>query len=194
MSSRVPHAFVVSAPSGAGKTTLIRKLLPDHPELEFSISCTTRACRKGETEGLEYYYLNRDEFLQRMERGEFLEWEDVHGDLYGTLRSEIIRILDRGHYPLFDLDVKGALTLKKTLEHPHLIFITVPGPEEFLKRLKGRGTETEAQIATRLSRMELEMSHAGEFDYQVENGDLQTAVERVNGIIREILNKRNMEE
>lgn len=194
MSNKLQHAFVVSAPSGAGKTTLIRHLLPLHPELEFSISCTTRPPRNGEQPGAGYSYLSVDDFQKLIDQGEFLEWEEVHGQYYGTPKSELTRITEQGRYPLFDLDVKGALTLKRNLEYPHLIFITVPDPHEYLKRLQGRGTETEAQIARRLERVELEMSRADEFHYQVVNDDLDRAVQELSNLIQTILQTNRVEE
>ena len=179
MSNNPAAALVISAPSGAGKSTLIRHLLERRPRLAFSVSCTTRPPRTGEREGENYYFLTREEFERRRKQGLFLEWEEVHGNFYGTLFSEIERLHREGRIPVFDLDVKGALQVKKQLPGARLVFITVPDRETFRKRLLKRGTESPAEIEKRLQRLPMELSLAHQFHYQVVNPDLEKTVKEL---------------
>jgi len=178
---------VIAAPSGTGKTTIIRQLLKQRDDLEFSISCTTRARRTGEQEAKNYYYISDREFDAHLDNGDFLEWEPVHDNRYGTLRSEVDRILAAGYFPIFDLDVKGALTLKRELELPHLIFVQVTDREVYRQRLVSRNSETAQQIELRLSRMASELMLAPQFDYRVDNdGPIAATVDRISELIDEI--------
>jgi guanylate kinase len=187
-----PHAFVIAAPSGTGKTTVIRHLLQQRDDLEFSVSCTTRARRSNEQEARNYYYISDREFDTHLEKGDFLEWEPVHDNRYGTLRSEVDRILAAGHFPIFDLDVKGALTLKRELELPHLFFIQVSDREVYRQRLLSRNSETTGQIELRLSRMESELMLAPQFDFRVDNdGPIATTVDRISKLIDEIISEND---
>ena len=183
-----PHAFVIAAPSGTGKTTIIRHLLQQRKDLEFSISCTTRARRSGEQEAVNYYYIGDREFDAHLDRSDFLEWEPVHDNRYGTLRSEVDRIITAGHFPIFDLDVKGALNLKRELELPHLFFIQVTDREVYRQRLVSRKSETAEQIELRLSRMDSELMLASQFDFRIDNdGPIATTVDRISELIDEII-------
>jgi guanylate kinase len=176
--------IVVSAPSGSGKTTIVRAVLAAHPELLFSISATTRPMRDGEAQGKDYFFLTRQEFERRIEAGQLLEWEEIYGDLYGTLKSEVERALSSGKGMVFDIDVKGALSIKR--HYPQdaiLIFISLPSLEVLKARLRNRRTEDEEALKRRLDRASMELTMASQFNYQVANDDLQAAVGEVNRIV-----------
>ncbi len=170
--------IIVSAPSGAGKTTTVKHLLQQNFGLEFSVSATSRQPRPGETNGKDYYFIPESEFRQKIENREFLEWEEVYeGNLYGTLKSEVIRILNLGKSVIFDVDVVGGLNIKKIYGNDALaIFITPPSVEELEKRLKKRSTETEEKINTRIAKAKKEMEFAGQFDVIIVNDVLSTAL------------------
>jgi guanylate kinase len=170
--------IIVSAPSGAGKTTTVKHLLQQNFGLEFSVSATSRQPRPGETNGKDYYFIPESEFRQKIENREFLEWEEVYeGNLYGTLKSEVIRILNLGKSVIFDVDVVGGLNIKKFYGNDALaIFITPPSVEELEKRLKKRSTETEEKINTRIAKAKKEMEFAGQFDVIIVNDVLSTAL------------------
>jgi len=178
--------FVISAPSGAGKTTIIRELFSILPGLRFSVSATTRPKRKIEKEGKDYYFISKEEFAGKIKMGDFVEWEEVHGNLYGTLKSEIENSLSSPLDMVFDVDVKGALNIKKLYPQAVSIFIDAP-VDELIKRLKKRSTETEEEIKNRLARLELELSYKNKFDYIVQNnsspGGINKAVEEIVKII-----------
>lgn len=170
--------IIVSAPSGAGKTTTVKHLLQQNFGLEFSVSATSRQPRPGETNGKDYYFIPESEFRQKIENREFLEWEEVYeGNLYGTLKSEVIRILNLGKSVIFDVDVVGGLNIKKFYGNDALaIFITPPSVEELENRLKKRSTETEEKINTRIAKAKKEMEFAGQFDVIIVNDVLSTAL------------------
>lgn len=170
--------IIFSAPSGAGKSTLIGHLLKRFPQLEFSISATSRAPRGSEVNGKEYYFLSNEEFKNKVAAGEFVEWEEVYaGTCYGTLRSELKRIWDKGHVIVFDVDVKGGVNLKKIFGDDALsIFIMPPSVEELRRRLEKRGTDAPETIAKRVAKAEEEITYAPLFDKIVVNDSLETAV------------------
>ncbi len=170
--------IIFSAPSGAGKSTLIGHLLERFPQLEFSISATSRAPRGSEVNGKEYYFLSNEEFKNKVAAGEFVEWEEVYaGTCYGTLRSELKRIWDKGHVIVFDVDVKGGVNLKKIFGDDALsIFIMPPSVEELRRRLEKRGTDAPETIAKRVAKAEEEITYAPLFDKIVVNDSLETAV------------------
>lgn len=170
--------IIFSAPSGAGKSTLIGHLLKRFPQLEFSISATSRAPRGSEVNGKEYYFLTNEEFKNKVAAGEFVEWEEVYaGTCYGTLRSELKRIWDKGHVIVFDVDVKGGVNLKKIFGDDALsIFIMPPSVEELRRRLEKRGTDTPETIAKRVAKAEEEITYAPLFDKIVVNDSLETAI------------------
>ena len=169
--------IIFSAPSGSGKSTLIGHLLKRFPQLEFSIS-TSRAPRGSEVNGKEYYFLTNEEFKNKVAAGEFVEWEEVYaGTCYGTLRSELKRIWDKGHVIVFDVDVKGGVNLKKIFGDDALsIFIMPPSVEELRRRLEKRGTDTPETIAKRVAKAEEEITYAPLFDKIVVNDSLETAI------------------
>ena len=180
---------IFSAPSGSGKTTIVRELLKRFPRFEFSISATSRAPRGVEQHGVDYYFLSNDEFRARVERNEFVEWEEVYqGTCYGTLRSEMERIWSNGNLIIFDVDVLGGINLKRIFGADACsIFIMPPSVEELERRLRGRGTDSEEVILKRIGKAEFELSKAPEFDHTVVNDDLQEAIEQTASIIENFL-------
>ena len=185
-------AIIFSAPSGAGKTTIVRHLmgLPGL-HLSFSVSATTRTKRDYEHDGVDYYFISAEEFLQRLRNGEFIEWEEVYsGQYYGTLKSEIERIWNRGEHVIFDLDVEGGLNLKKILGDRALaVFVKPPSVDTLVQRLESRSTETPEKIAQRVAKAHHEMEYEPRFDTVVVNDDLITALrqaeERVSHFLQQ---------
>ena len=178
---------VISAPSGAGKTTIAHAMLSAFPSLSFSVSATTRPQRENETEGKDYFFLSRAEFERRVAAGEFAEWEEIYGNLYGTLKSEISRAAKERHHLLFDVDVKGALSLKRLYPEALLIFIRPPSIEVLIKRLRDRKTEDEETFARRMERVAMEMTKADQFDRVCVNDDLERAIAEAKNIIEQYL-------
>lgn len=180
---------IFSAPSGSGKTTIVRELLKRFPRFEFSISATSRQPRGQEQNGVDYYFLSHDEFKERVGRDEFVEWEEVYaGTCYGTLRSEMERIWGKGNVIVFDVDVMGGINLKSLFKADACsIFIMPPSVEELERRLRGRGTDSEEVIRKRIDKAEFELSKASQFDYTVINDDLAAAVEEAASIIENFL-------
>lgn len=182
-------ALIFSAPSGAGKTTIVRHLMSVRPELDFSISATTRSPRETEKDGKDYYFLSKEDFQRRIDNHEFLEWEEVYqGTFYGTLRSEVRRIWEEGKHVVFDVDVEGGVNLKKALgERAFAIFVKVTDLEVLRNRLRSRGSETEESLDRRVQKAELEMNYEGHFDFSLLNDDLdrskKQAEEKVSSFI-----------
>jgi guanylate kinase len=170
-------AIIISAPSGAGKTTIVRHLLSAIPDLDFSVSACSRPKREGEADGRDYHFISADEFRKKIENDEFAEWEEVYpGSYYGTLKSELQRIWEKGSFPIFDVDVVGGLNLKKYFGDKALaIFIQPPSLNELKNRLIGRNTENEESLQKRLIKTEHEMKFAGKFDQIVINNNLDLA-------------------
>lgn len=183
-------AVLFSAPSGSGKTTIIREILKRFDCFEFSISATSRQARQGEQDGVDYYFLSPDEFERRVQAGLFLEWEEVYaGTRYGTLKSEIDRIWDAGHVIIFDVDVNGGRNIKRYFGDDALaLFVMPPSIQVLEQRLRSRGTETEEQIAKRLARSAEELQQAEAFDHTIVNDDLATAVQKTEQLITDYLN------
>jgi guanylate kinase len=176
--------IVLVAPSGAGKTTIAKRLLEDYPEIKFSVSATTRPQREDETDGEDYYFLSKKEFDKRIENEQFLEWESYSGNKYGTLRSEVDKLVESGYFPLLDIEVKGALNIQRLYNSDVIsIFIEPPSIEVLKQRLSKRGSETNKSLNKRLKRAEMEMKHADHFDYTIVNDDLETAYTEVKNII-----------
>lgn len=176
--------FVVSAPSGVGKTTIIRSALTRLPNLHFSISCTTRPPRSGEVDGREYHFITRKKFQQGIAAGRFLEWAEVHGNYYGTDGEPIRQWLALGEDVLLDIDVQGARQVRCTYPSARTLFILPPSMEELLKRLKGRGTESEEQLARRMRNAHTELAESPWYEYIVMNDRLEEAVEDFMAILR----------
>ena len=184
--------IIFSAPSGAGKSTVVNHLLSLYPELEFSISATSRAPRGQEKHGVEYYFYSADEFRSMIAEDKFVEYEEVYaGSFYGTLRSEVERIWAKGHAIVFDIDVQGGVNLKKIFGNQALsIFIQAPSVEILRTRLVGRGTDTEEAIERRVAKAASEMEFAaGKFDYTLINDDLQTALAEAENVVKGFLSK-----
>lgn len=182
---------IFSAPSGSGKSTIIQSLLNRDLNLSFSISATSRAPRGTEKNGVEYYFISPEEFRQRIANGEFLEYEEVYaGKFYGTLKSEVERILDSGRNVIFDVDVVGGLNIKKYYGDQALaLFIQPPSIEELEKRLKHRATDAPEVIANRVAKAEYELSFAPRFDHIIVNDILEKAQEEAYQTIRQFLDK-----
>ena len=184
--------IIVSAPSGTGKSSIISKII-DNPELAlgFSVSATSRSPRGEERDGREYYFLTPDEFSRRIEAGEFVEWEEVYkGTCYGTLLSEVERVTGEGRNLIMDIDVKGALNVKKRFgDEAVSIFIMPPSLEELERRLRGRQTDSEEAISRRLGKAGYEMTFASEFDERVVNDNLSRPASEVEEIIRNFVKK-----
>ena len=190
-SSMKGKLIIFSAPSGTGKSTIINWLMQEHSELKmaFSISCTSRAPRGTERNGVEYFFLTPDEFRSRIEAGEFLEYEEVYTDrYYGTLKSQVERQCDAGQNVVFDVDVKGGCNIKKHYGDKALsIFIMPPSVEELRRRLESRATDAPEVIDQRIARAEFEIGFADKFDKVVVNDDLDKAKKEVLGIIKQFL-------
>ena len=184
--------IIFSAPSGAGKSTIVNHILKLHPEIEFSISATSRAPRGQEQHGVEYYFFTADEFRQMIAEDKFVEHEEVYpGSFYGTLRSEVERIWAKGHVIVFDIDVQGGVNLKRIFgEQAFSVFIQAPSVDILRERLIGRATDTPEAIEKRVAKAASEMEFAaGKFDHVLVNDDLQTAFAEAEHIIDEFLQR-----
>ncbi|MCD6376998.1 MAG: guanylate kinase [Caldisericaceae bacterium] len=175
--------IVFSAPSGGGKTTIVKKLHEKYPETVISVSATTRPKRVNEQDGVDYYFLDKETFEQYIKQGKFLEYELVHGNYYGTLKEVVDRHIDEGKVVLFDIDVNGALSIKKHYPTAILIFLKPPSKQALIERLKKRKTETEASIQKRLNRLPYEYKQASKFDYIVVNDDLDESIRSIEKYI-----------
>jgi len=180
--------LVLSAPSGAGKTTIARQLIQRHPSWRFSVSATTRQQRPGEVDGSDYFFLEREEFQQRIANGDLIEWEEIFGNLYGTLRSHIARQLQEAEGDsrvIFDVDVKGALSIRAAFPNESLlVFIAPPSLEELERRLRNRQTESPEVQQTRINRARMEMAMQGEFDAVVVNDVVERAVQQIEALLQ----------
>lgn len=181
--------IIVSAPSGAGKTTLVKHLLEEMSDLEFSVSCATRSPRENEIHGKDYYFISAEEFKEKIDNQEFAEFEEVYTDnFYGTLKSEIERIWANGKTVIFDIDVIGGLNLKKIYPENSLgIFIMPPSVEELEKRLRGRNTETEEKLQMRVKKAEKELLLAPEFDVVLINENLEVSKQEIEDLVKNFI-------
>lgn len=182
--------IIFSAPSGAGKSTIVGHLLKKYPYLEFSVSATSRKPRGAEVDGKDYYFFSTDQFERKIANGEFVEYEEVYaGSYYGTLRSEVQRIWDKGNIIIFDIDVKGGVNLKKLYSSNALaIFIQPPSIEELRNRLVGRGTDSAEAIEKRVAKAEEEISYASKFDTIIVNDNLEEALSTAEKIVEDFYN------
>jgi guanylate kinase len=176
--------LVLSAPSGGGKTTIAKMLVKRHGNMSISISATTRKKRPNEESGKDYFFLNEKEFQENIDDDNFIEYEEVHGDFYGTLKSRIADLIEQGKTVIFDIDVKGALSIKKKYPDSILIFIKPPSLEELKARLKKRKSESEEAINKRLGRIEFEYAQAKYFDHVIINDNLNHTIEQIEQIIK----------
>jgi guanylate kinase len=176
--------LVMSAPSGGGKTTIVKAVLQEFPSFGFSVSATTRQRRTGEVDGKDYYFLSKAEFEKKIAGGELVEHEEIYSNYYGTLKSEVENALSRGRDIVFDVDVKGGLSIKAKFPEAVLIFLKPPSIETLRKRLEGRGSETQEQVDRRMARAEMELEKGGEYDYIITNDELKRALNEVFDIIK----------
>lgn len=179
--------LVFSAPSGTGKTTIVRKLLMENPAWVFSISATTRAKRDSEIDGKDYFFITEDDFIRKINAGEFVEWERFYDYYYGTLKKFIDDHLQNDDIIVFEVDVKGAIKIKNTYPDAVLIFIAPPSIEELKERLRNRNTESEEDLIKRFDRIDLELSYKDNFDFIVVNDDLESAINKVKEIVKKVI-------
>lgn len=175
--------LIVTSPSGAGKTTLVRRLLAAHPELAQSVSVTTRAPRPGEVDGRDYHFVSPADFDDMVARGVFAEWAEVHGQRYGTSLEKVAEVRPRVRGMVFVIDQQGARQFKSRVPEAVGVFILPPSLGELERRLRGRGTETEESVARRLRNAQVELTHYGMFDYVVVNDDLDTAAAELEAVV-----------
>ncbi len=177
--------MVFTAPSGAGKTTIVRHLLKTYDELDFSISATTRAKREKETADSDYYFISVEEFQEKIKKEEFVEWEEVYeNQFYGTLKSEVARLRKLGKHVIFDIDVQGAISIKKVYEDEvQVVFIKPPSPEVLFERLRKRKTETKKSLEKRIAKATRELTYEKQFDKVLLNDDLEVALKDAAQIV-----------
>jgi guanylate kinase len=178
------NLLIVSAPSGAGKTTLVKALLARDPQVVYSVSCTTRAPRAGERDGVDYLFVGDDEFRRRIDAGEFLEHAEVHGHRYGTLRSWIDAQLQADRDVVLDIDTQGAAQVRALMPEAVSIFILPPSLTELESRLRARATDADSVIERRLAAARAEIAHAPDYDYAIINKDLETAIADLAAVVR----------
>lgn len=187
--------LLFTAPSGAGKTTIVRHLLEKYDELAFSVSATTRERRAHETDGIDYYFLSAEEFRSRINKGDFVEWEEVYeNQFYGTLQSEIERIWANGKHVIFDIEVKGATNIKQRYGDKALaVFVKPPSPEVLFERLRNRKTETPKSLRRRIARARFELGYESKFDRVLMNDELDQAFADAEAIVDEFLHIPNQD-
>jgi len=187
--------LVVSGPSGAGKSTICKKVIKDN-NLYFSISCTTRSPRPGEKDGVDYYFISKNEFTHKIKTNDFIEYATVHGNYYGTIKSKIIDLLSAGKSVILDIDVQGALKIKESIINDPLLnkcaeflFIAPPSYSELERRLRGRGTETEGNIQKRLNNAKNELAYCFQYEYLLVNDEVESAINEMNAIFVSLTKK-----
>jgi guanylate kinase len=184
--------FVFSAPSGSGKTTIVKEILKNFPELRFSVSVTSRKKRDNETDGKDYFFLTKIDFEKKIKNNEFVEYEQVYDNsYYGTLKEQVDSCLSAGDSMVFDLDVKGALSIKRIYgDKSVLIYVNPPDKNVLIERLRNRKTESEADLKKRIERMDFEFGKKDEFDYVVMNDELSSAIEEAKQIIKKYIKEQ----
>ena len=183
--------IAISAPSGTGKTSIVKRIINEIPDLVFSVSATTRKKRENEKNGIDYYFISEKEFQEKIEKNEFVEWEKVYDYYYGTFKSIIEDNISKGKSVIMEVDVKGALSIKKIYPKANLIYVIPPSQDELIRRLKNRKTENDTDLRKRLERAIMELSIKDKFDYFVVNKDLEKAISDTKSLINNILNKEN---
>ena len=191
MENRKGRVIAISAPSGSGKTTIVRRILKDIPELVFSVSATTRKRRKDEEEGADYYFITENEFKNKIDNNEFIEWEKFYDYYYGTYKKVVDIAVNDGKTVILEVDVKGALSLKKIYPDAVLIYIVPPSFDEIVNRLVKRKTEGRADLQKRIDRAKMELELKDKFDYFVDNTELEKAVEETESLIRKLITKES---
>ena len=179
--------IVVSAPSGAGKTSIVKQILKQYPQIVFSVSATTRPKRAVETDGIEYYFITEKEFIEKIESDEFVEWEKFYDYYYWTFKKSVDNCINEKKTILLELDVKGSLSLKKIYPAAHLIYIMPPSYQELIKRLKDRQTESSMDFKKRVERAKMELMLKDQFDYIIENKYLEKAINETSSLIKKII-------
>ena len=178
-----PFPLILSSPSGGGKTTIARMMLERRPDVGYSVSCTTRSPRPGERDGQDYYFLSKDEFEARRARDEFAEHAVVHGHLYGTLRQEVMQVLESGKHVIMDIDVQGARQFSRAFAESVLVFLLPPSTDVLIGRLRARQTEDDGKLLVRLRSAREELREVGGYQYVVVNDDLEHAFSQVASIV-----------
>jgi guanylate kinase len=186
--NRLGNLFVISGPSGTGKGTLLSKVIERIPDAWVSVSATTRNPRPGEEEGVHYYFLDKDHFLELVNHDGFLEWAKVHDNYYGTLKKSVLEHMKAGEQVILEIDVQGALQIRNVIPEAHLVFIEPPSLEELERRLRSRGTESDDVISSRMKTAEVELAQKMEYDIQVVNDDLEQAVNELTAVINSFAN------
>lgn len=186
----ITFPIVLSAPSGAGKTTIYRRLMAERSDIGYSVSCTTRPPRPGEVDGVDYHFLTPEAFEQKRAAGAFAESATVHDHSYGTLRTEVQKVLSGGKHVIMDIDVQGAAQFARAFPQSVLIFIIPPSIDVLVERLTRRGTESRDVLLTRLRNAQGELHEIGRYHYVVENDDLDSAVARVSAIVDAEMTRR----
>ncbi len=189
MENQKGKIIAISAPSGSGKTTIVRRILKDIPELDFSVSATTRKKRKDEKEGVHYYFISENEFKEKIEKNEFIEWEKFYDYYYGTYKKNVNNAIKSGKSIILEVDVKGALSLKNIYPDAVLIYIVPPSFDELVNRLVNRKTEDKADLQKRIDRAKMELGLKDKFDYFIENKELDKAILETEKLIRKIISK-----
>ena len=187
---RLGIALIVSGPSGSGKSSISREVMKRHPEVAFSISCTTRSPRSGERNGVDYHFLSVEDFRKKIEAGEFIEYAQVHGNFYGTLKSEVEKRVTQGIDVILDIDVQGAAKVHELCRESEIfrdaaefVFVAPPSHAELERRLRGRGTDAEEVILKRLENSKLEISHWREYSYLLINDEFEEAVRKFDALL-----------
>ena len=183
--------IAISAPSGSGKTTIVRRILKDIPEVIFSVSATTRKKRNDEKDGIHYYFITEQQFKEKIGKKEFIEWEKFYDYYYGTYKKTVDDAVSSGKSIILEVDVKGALSLKNIYPDAVLIYIVSPSFDELVKRLKKRNTEDQADLQKRIDRAKMELGLKDKFDYFIDNTELDKATIEIEKLIRNLISKEN---
>lgn len=184
-----PAIIVISSPSGGGKTSIVKNILREFQDIVFSVSVTTRPKRVNEIDGVDYHFITENEFLSKIDEDYFFEWERFYDYYYGTPKNFIFDALNNGKSVILELDVKGALNVKKRFPDATLIFVDVPSFEDLINRLKSRKTDSEEDLKKRIERAKMELSYKNNFDYVFINKDLNVVIDEIKKLIKKLLNK-----